>query len=314
MQTYEILVKNRSVRANSVDTSLVRTSVGVDRAHILFDSEEWLSFPLTVTFANGDVMRTAAIVPTAIPDGTDWVAEATCTIPFEVVRTVGRIRVTVQGTDSDGNHIITAKGSPLSVEEAGDVTMGEVPEDAPTVDEWTQAYDLAMDGIARMNELVAALEDMGVAGVGRLGLVMPDGTTITIDGDGVISSEQYELPEATVETLGGVIPDGTTVTVEDDGTIHAVTSYELPMAGPTTLGGVIPDGVTITIDQDGVIHGAHRYVLPKAGETVLGGIKVGDGIEVAEDGTTGVRYLTNDEIDELTPLDHLVVDGDEGWY
>lgn len=314
MQTYEILVENRSVRANSADRTLVRTSIGVDVAHILFDSQEWLSFPLTVTFANGDVMRTVPIVPTSIPDGEDWVAEATCVIPFEVIRTVGRIRVTVQGTDSDGNHIITAKGSPISVEEAGDVTMGEVPEDAPTIDEWTQAYNLAMDGISRMNDAVAAMESISVARVGHLGLVMPDGTSITVSPDGTISSVQYVLPVATPESLGGVIPDGTTITVDGDGTLHATVAYELPVASAEAIGGVIPDGVTITIDDDGVIHGSHSYELPVATASTLGGIRVGTGLESDGDGVLAVSIFTDEEITELTPMDDVIQNGDEVGY
>ena len=51
MQTYELLVKERSVRPNSKDMTLVRTSIGIDQVHILFDNAEWLGFPITCTFA-----------------------------------------------------------------------------------------------------------------------------------------------------------------------------------------------------------------------------------------------------------------------
>jgi hypothetical protein len=49
-----------------------------------------------------------------------------------------------------------------------------------------------------------------------LGGVKIDGTTITIDGSGVISSSSgsaYVLPTATTSTLGGVKIDGTTITI-----------------------------------------------------------------------------------------------------
>lgn len=100
----------------------------------------------------------------------------------------------------------------------------------------------------------------------------------------------YELPIATTEILGGVMPDGTTITVDENGVIsgskasagsstrpvyfsngkpvacsytlgksvpsNAVftdTVYTLPIATTSALGGVIPDGTSITIDENGVI-------------------------------------------------------------
>ena len=100
----------------------------------------------------------------------------------------------------------------------------------------------------------------------------------------------YELPIATTEILGGVMPDGTTITVDENGVIsgskasagsstrpvyfsngkpvacsytlgksvpsNAVftdTVYTLPIATTSALGGVIPDGTSITVDENGVI-------------------------------------------------------------
>ena len=126
MQTYEILVKERAVRANSKDMTLVRTSIGIDQVHILFDSAEWLDFPITCTFAQGDDVITIPVTVTELRNS-EWVAETTVVVPYEVIDMVGSIRVTLQGTDAQGNHIITAKGSPLSVEEACDVIEGLAP-------------------------------------------------------------------------------------------------------------------------------------------------------------------------------------------
>jgi len=164
MQTYEILVQNRAVRGNSADMTLVRTSVGIDQVHIMFDDAEWLDFPIKITFAQGDDVVTQPLTVSEIENSDEWVAEATVTVPYEVVDMVGRIRVTLQGTDADGRHIITAKGSPLSVEEAGDVIDGTPPEDAPTVDEWTQAYanaqSLLNDVQSIKSNLQGQLDDM----------------------------------------------------------------------------------------------------------------------------------------------------------
>jgi len=144
MQTYEIIVSGRAVRSNSADTSLVRTSIGIDKIHVLFDNVEWTQFPVRVTFANGDTLVSTSVTLTAI-DAPEWAAEAECVIPWEVIQTLGGIRVTFQGTDATGNHIITeASGTPLTVVEAGDVADGSVPAPVPTVDAWNQAYAAAM--------------------------------------------------------------------------------------------------------------------------------------------------------------------------
>ena len=59
--------------------------------------------------------------------------------------------------------------------------------------------------------------------------------------------------KATTNSLGIVKPDGTTITVDENGTISGSSSYELPTASTNTLGGVKIDGTSITIDNNGVI-------------------------------------------------------------
>lgn len=379
MQTYEILVQNRAVKGNSRDMTLVRTSVGIDQVHILFDSEEWLEFPITITFAQGDDIITQSLLVTAV-DSTEWVAESTVTIPYEVIDMTGPIRVTLQGTDASGRHIITAKGSPLSVEEAGDAVMGEPPADAPSIDQWQQAYSQAMTAASnaqgeveylrgKIDELFGEFEERmadmimmpiattesiggviigdninvedGVISVdtssiiesasgmtanqtialanlsnlayqcfvtefdqyGRLkdnasvkrtvlplasrydvGVVMVDGSTITIDSDGVISSPTYVLPAASHDTLGGV-KIGYNMSTDALGNLVAKT------ATAESVGVVRPDGETITID-DGVLTatygGADGYILPKAGSGQLGGVMVGNGLAIDESGVLSV--------------------------
>lgn len=60
------------------------------------------------------------------------------------------------------------------------------------------------------------------------------------------------LPVASQDTLGGVKIDGTTITINEDGIISGVSAYELPVATDTTLGGVKIDNDTIKIN-DGTI-------------------------------------------------------------
>lgn len=278
MQTYEILVQNRAVRGNSKDMTLVRTSVGIDVVHVLFDDPEWLTFPVTITFAQGDAVVTQTLVLSHV-DGSEWAAEASCVVPYEVVDMVGAIRVTLQGTDSNGRHIITAKGSPLSVEESGDVIIGETPSDAPSMDQWYQAYAQAMEAASAAQSLVDNLQSRidaivadamasiqensyGPATRSELGLVqIGNGLVITPDGqlsaasNSALTSEQEaalvnlsnlayycfdtefdangklkdnvqlkhnKMPKATIDGLGAVMPDGTSITIDEDGMIHCV--------------------------------------------------------------------------------------------
>ena len=63
----------------------------------------------------------------------------------------------------------------------------------------------------------------------------------------------YTLPVATTSVLGGVIPDGTTITVDGNGNIAAIPGgYTLPIASSTVLGG-IKIGAGLSIDAGGVV-------------------------------------------------------------
>lgn len=287
MQTYELMVYERSVRASSHDTTLVRTSVGVDRIHVIFDNAEWLSFPVTVTFGNGDVVVTQAMQVTRVTDSPDWVAHGAAVIPHEVLRNVGPIRVTFQGTDSSGNHIITAAGSPLEVEEAGDVALGVIPGDAPTVDQWTQAYADAVaaanEAASIVSELRSQLDDMiassiaSITGasedaIGELGRlietsispatrdslgVVKVGSGLGVTDEGVISSESglTESQRTAIRNLTAlamaVFGSNVESSVYDTNVI--VDAGVLPIATVTSVGAVMPDGVTVRIDENGMI-------------------------------------------------------------
>ncbi len=155
----------------------------------------------------------------------------------------------------------------------------------------------------------------------HLGAVKPDGTTINIDTNGVISAVGgsgggYTLPVASQFTLGGVKTGGNKgnvdgqlcLQVDSDGTAYIPFSDEdyagvvRPLYnggikiddlgwislkppskwdGELKIGGVKPDGTTTTTDTDGTIH-AH-YTLPTASTTTLGGVKVdGTSITIAD--------------------------------
>lgn len=58
-------------------------------------------------------------------------------------------------------------------------------------------------------------------------------------GDGItIEDGTVSVNAATTDSLGVVKPDGTTITISEDGTISGVEQYELPAATTTELGGV----------------------------------------------------------------------------
>lgn len=279
MQTYEITVLNRAIIPNSDDMTLVRTSVGIDVLHVLFDSTEWLGFPVTITFAQGDDVVTQPLLLSEV-DGSDWAAESTCTIPHEVIDMVGPIRVTLQGVDANGRHIITAKGSPLSVEESGDVVEGETPSDGPSLDQWQQAYAMAMAAaneaqslvsnlqsridaiVANAEAEIAGLIEIGPATRESLGLVqIGDGLSITTEG--LLSSSTRGMTNrqatalANLSRLAYLCFD---TEFDEDGTLRdsaKLKSDAFPIASLDNSGMVIPDGTTITIDEDGMIHGKY---------------------------------------------------------
>ena len=68
-------------------------------------------------------------------------------------------------------------------------------------------------------------------------------------------TQQYTLPTASTTVLGGVKVDGSTITINGSGVISGANTYSLPTATTTVLGGVKVDGTTITINN-GVISGA----------------------------------------------------------
>lgn len=297
MQTYELLVKGRAVKANSADTTLVRTSIGIDKIHVLFDNDEWLDFALSVTFAQGTGSNqskvTTSITPSLITGSSDWVAEAECLVPWEVIDMTGPIRVTFQGTDASGNHIITAAGAPLFVEEAGDVDEGLLPQENPSVSEWEQAYadamaaaSAALSAAAEAQAAITAMQNsQPIATTESLGSVIVDGDTIEVDSNGVISAvEQYELPIASTQQLGGISPDGETIEVDGLGTASVSDSLMFIIANIQRLASGAFDS---TFDANNELTGAivKSSSLPLPTDLAKGCVKIGTNLTMASDGT-----------------------------
>ena len=136
-----------------------------------------------------------------------------------------------------------------------------------------------------------------IATTNRAGIVRPDGTTITIDSNGIISStggsDPYTLPIASAEVLGG-IKIGSNLSITEDGVLSAEATpdpYTLPVASDSILGGVkVPSNSEVKIDGEGNLTLAKTipdpYTLPVATDSVLGGVKVseGSGLSITPDG------------------------------
>lgn len=122
------------------------------------------------------------------------------------------------------------------------------------------------------------------------GILTPDGTTITVDGDGIISAvvgDNYVLPTASATVLGGVKVDGTTITIDANGVITAIVDAPIDIVNDLTTGGAdkalsAEQGKTLK----GLIDAIETYTLPTASTTVLGGVKIdGTSIKITADGT-----------------------------
>lgn len=94
-----------------------------------------------------------------------------------------------------------------------------------------------------------------IATIGSLGGIIPDGSTITVNSQGVISTAPIPppfIPTASYSTLGVVRPDQNTITITSGGVISAQPPA-VPIATTSTLGTVKPDGTTISINTSGTI-------------------------------------------------------------
>ena len=129
-----------------------------------------------------------------------------------------------------------------------------------------------------------------------VGMVKPDGTSITIDPDGTIhGTEQTQI--ATTVTAGKVIPDGTTITVDQDGVIRGVA--QTPEATTVLSGKVKYDGNTIKMNEAGQLYVDIEVVAAaiqaySSGTYVNGGMLVSDGATVSNDMLSIGGTVTND--------------------
>jgi hypothetical protein len=94
----------------------------------------------------------------------------------------------------------------------------------------------------------------------------------------------YALPTASTTVLGGVKVDGTSITINGSGVISGANTYTLPATTTTTLGGVIIPSVATS----GINNTSGTIGLATATTTQLGGVKVDNSTIVITDGVIAV--------------------------
>ena len=186
---------------------------------------------------------------------------------------------------------------------------------APTVAE-TGALDLGAAN-AKFKDLhvsggiVGATSiDGPVASSSALGVVKVDGTTISIDGSGVISSAQYTLPTASTTVLGGIKVDGSTVTIDATGVVSSA-QYTLPTASTTVLGGLKTDDTTIFVDSGSSIVEARGLKNGTSAVTVAN-----DGAIALVHGATTKLFTTASgiEVSDATDLATIQIGAPNGGF
>lgn len=129
-----------------------------------------------------------------------------------------------------------------------------------------------------------------------LGGVKPDGTTIKVTADGVISTEVVDL-SAYIKTVNTTItPDiqgNIVLTIGDlDGYTKTETEAKIKVTDDKVVSHIADTTIhTTQAEKDklaGIEDEANKYVLPVATNTVLGGVKHGAGVEITADGTLNV--------------------------
>jgi hypothetical protein len=166
------------------------------------------------------------------------------------------------------------------------------------------------------------------ATTGALGAVKVDGTSITIDGNGVISSTASGGGSGTVTsiTAGTGLTSSTGSAITTTGTISVDTSVVTTNTGSQTLtnktlnspiitgsltagGSTGTSGYVLTSTGSGIQWaassggGGGSYTLPIASSSVLGGIKIGSGLQVAGDGTVDVIGASGSTAAGVVPYD-----------
>lgn len=189
---------------------------------------------------------------------------------------------------------------------------GKLIADATDASKVIYSIDPNSDAIITVKQaLDEVIPKVVVATTDKVGMVKPDGSTITINSEGELVASAgvgYELPTATKGSIGGVKPGGN-LSISEDGTLNVryggiiseITNGDepgtiyVPTASPTTYGGVKYDNSTIILNEDGQLtaKAGIGYVLPPASQSTIGGAKGSQTISVDSEGSMSVRYTGN---------------------
>jgi len=270
-------------------------------------------------------------------------------LPKATTGALGAVRVDGSSITIDANGIISSSGSggtgsgTVNAGTAGQLAYYASSTTAVsplTALSWTSGTTtLALSGTFSATTLsgsLAASNLTGTIAAARLpvattsafGAVKVDGTTITIDGSGVISSTASSGGSGTVTsiTAGTGLTSSTGSAITTTGTISVDTSVVTTNTGSQTLtnktlnspiitGSLTADGSTgtsgyvLTSTGSGVQWaassggGGGSYTLPIASSSVLGGIKIGSGLQIAGDGTVAVTGASGSTASGVVPYD-----------
>ena len=107
----------------------------------------------------------------------------------------------------------------------------------------------------------------------------------------VVNADNIELKPATTSVIGGVKPDGTTTSVDLNGVISTVnrasTSTQIIAGAGLTGGGTLAADRTLNIvsANAGIVVNADNIELKPATTSIIGGVKIGADMTVSADGT-----------------------------
>lgn len=162
-----------------------------------------------------------------------------------------------------------------------------------------------VNGLSNTAGVFFASVDIGSdSDVNQSDITIPDGITIKV-GDSVIDNQggQYQVTSVTPASGSG---DNAVPAKVHCGPVGL--QLALKSAVDSKVDKVDGKGLSsndFTADYKSKLEGLNNYTLPTASATVLGGVKIGNGIQVAEDGTVSVsipqgqnvQAATNDMID-----------------
>ncbi len=211
-----------------------------------------------------------------------------------------------------GGDVSVSDSGVVTVNSVGGKTLGtSVPEDAKFTDtlyELPKATEQRLGGIKSGGDIYVS-----AGGTVKVNSICGNKVGTSVPADAKFTDTVYELPKATAKRLGGIRVDGSTITVDGKGIISVIGAKTesgeiiLPKATEDVLGAVRADGDTINVDADGILS-ARQYVLPTASEEALGGVKSGGDISVSESGDVTVNSVGGNTVKTSVPENAVFTD------